>query len=240
MELIKNKMASTWYDVDRYNVDERVKRQCREALVSAPLNEVECNTTVAKNIGVFEPPRGCQTASQEKRSHVHAHHARNVDEVLSEKSYIDDKGPRVIHVVEDGIANNDYRKVVWTGRMQLVYMSLGPNETIDREMHDDEDQLLLVLRGDAGVTMYDTDDDMVGKTMLLRAGDTIIICYGTQHMVMAGKDGAKIMTTYSGTTHGKHTSQKVKPNAVEEKADERSMLFERAGLEFVSEVFVKK
>ena len=45
------------------------------------------------------------------------------------------------------IKNENYRKVVYTGKMQFVYMSLKPKDSIKLETHEEHDQFFRIEAG---------------------------------------------------------------------------------------------
>lgn len=54
----------------------------------------------------------------------------------------------VTNIEQDTRANEDYRRVVFTGRnAQLVLMTLRPGEEIGREVHNGHDQFIRVEAG---------------------------------------------------------------------------------------------
>jgi mannose-6-phosphate isomerase-like protein (cupin superfamily) len=54
----------------------------------------------------------------------------------------------VIHIERDTRLNEDFRRVIFTGRnLQLVLMTLAPGEEIGEETHPDHDQFLRVESG---------------------------------------------------------------------------------------------
>lgn len=74
-----------------------------------------------------------------------------------------DKGkqPWVLNIEKDTIANDNYRKVMWTGRyMQMVFMSLKPGEKIDLELHNDNDQFIRIEQGEARIRMGKSKENL--------------------------------------------------------------------------------
>lgn len=93
--------------------------------------------------------------------------------------------------------NSDFRHVLYTGKhMQLVLMSLGPNEEIGLETHDENDQF---FRFEAG-----TGRVLVGETeYTVSDGDTVIVPAGTPHNVIntSASDSLKLYTIYGPSHH---------------------------------------
>ena len=74
-----------------------------------------------------------------------------------------DKGkqPWVLDIEKDTIANDNYRKVMWTGKyMQMVFMSLKPGEKIDLELHNDHDQFIRIEQGEGRIQMGKSKDNL--------------------------------------------------------------------------------
>ena len=92
------------------------------------------------------------------------------------------------------IENEKYRHIVYTGKLQLVLMSLKPSEDIPWEIHQG-DQFIRVEQGIAKVIVgyhvqYLTDDDFV------------IIPPGKKHYVKnVGNNDLKLYAIYSPPEH---------------------------------------
>jgi len=50
--------------------------------------------------------------------------------------------PYYTNIEKVTIENTDFRRVLYTGKLQLVLMSLEPKEDIGQEVHDHVDQFL--------------------------------------------------------------------------------------------------
>jgi mannose-6-phosphate isomerase-like protein (cupin superfamily) len=102
--------------------------------------------------------------------------------------------------------NNNYRKVISTNsHLQLVLMSLKPNEDIGTEIHHNLDQFFRIEQG-------------IGKAIIenqeyeLKDGSVIIIPAGTKHNIInIGNESLKLYTIYSPPNHPKNTIQMEKP-----------------------------
>jgi mannose-6-phosphate isomerase-like protein (cupin superfamily) len=67
----------------------------------------------------------------------------------------------LLDIEEATIANNDFRRVLYTGEhLQLVAMSLAPGEEIGEEVHEDRDQFFRFEEGE-GVVMIDGKENKV-------------------------------------------------------------------------------
>lgn len=104
--------------------------------------------------------------------------------------------------------NEDYRRVVATGATsQLVLMTVQPGSRIDREVHDDTDQLIIVVEGVADVTLD-------GDTHRVQAGQLAYIPAGTTHEVRnTGGDALKLYTIYAPPEHPDGTVHATKDEA---------------------------
>lgn len=95
------------------------------------------------------------------------------------------------------LANNDFRKVVYTGKhTQLVLMSLLPGEEIGWETHPSNDQFFRFEKGQGRVVINKT-------TYTVRDGDVIIIPAGSGHNVINTSEDRplKLYTLYSPPHH---------------------------------------
>lgn len=109
----------------------------------------------------------------------------------------------------DTIANNAFRKVVSTGsNLQLVLMSLLPNEDIGMEAHQDVDQFFRIEEGEGEL------DTKEYGTYPLKAGSSILIKAGTYHNIIAGDNGLKLYTLYAPPNHRNNILQNTKQEAV--------------------------
>jgi mannose-6-phosphate isomerase-like protein (cupin superfamily) len=81
----------------------------------------------------------------------------------------------ISNIEKDTLENENFRKVVFTAdNMQLVLMSLEPNEDIGEETHDDVDQFIRVEAGN-GKAVLD------GEESEIMDGSVVIIPAGTSH-----------------------------------------------------------
>ncbi len=94
------------------------------------------------------------------------------------------------------IANTYYRKVVYTGKMQFVYMSLKPLDTIHMEVHKDHDQFFRIEAG--------TGEAIVnGQTYKLNDGIGLIVPAGAKHKIINTSDtqDLKLYSIYTPPEH---------------------------------------
>jgi len=132
----------------------------------------------------------------------------NEDEALvdnNEKGFVTD-------IEKDTKANNNFRKVLYTGKTsQLVLMSLKANEDIGEEIHKDIDQFFRIDDGDGVVVINDVEHE-------IKNGSAFVVPQGAKHNVIAGENGLKLYSIYSPPNHKDGTIHKTKEDA--EKAKE--------------------
>jgi mannose-6-phosphate isomerase-like protein (cupin superfamily) len=120
----------------------------------------------------------------------------------------------VTNIERDTLANEDYRRVLFTGpNTQLVLMTLRPGEEIGEETHEEHDQFIRVEAGD-GVVLLD------GKRTALADGSAVVIPAGTRHNVVntSKNEPLKLYTLYSPPEHPDGTVQHTKADETREKA----------------------
>ena len=99
-------------------------------------------------------------------------------------------------------ANNDFRREVLTNaHSQVVLMCLQPGEDIGEEIHADNDQLLMLVKGTGEVRLG-------GVVSAVRKGALISVPAGTRHnLVNTGEKPIRLYTVYAppetapGTVH---------------------------------------
>lgn len=109
---------------------------------------------------------------------------------------------------QQAIDNDNFRKVIETGEhTQVVVMSIPPDGEIGEEVHDDNDQLLLVVEGEARLLLGEEETEF-------EVGDAVLVPAGVNHNVMnAGNDSLKLITTYSPPHHADGTVHHTKADA---------------------------
>lgn len=118
----------------------------------------------------------------------------------------------VRNIEKETIKNDYFRQVLFTGKnLQLVVMSLNPNEEIGEEVHDDTDQFFRVDQGE-GLVVAD------GKEIKISDGDSVIITEGTKHNIIntSNSKKLKLYTIYSPPHHKDKTIHKTKADAEKE------------------------
>lgn len=94
------------------------------------------------------------------------------------------------------IENEYYREVVYTGKMQLVYMRIKPLDQIHKEVHPDHDQFFRIEKG--------TGEAIVnGQTYKLYDGVGLIIPAGAQHQIKntSETEDLKLNSIYTPPEH---------------------------------------
>lgn len=113
--------------------------------------------------------------------------------------------------IENETLENDYfRKVIFTAKnMQLVLMTLQPDEEIGTEIHEKVDQFFRIEQGEA---KFFIDK----KEFVARDGDAVIVPAGAKHNVVnVGLGPVKLYTIYSPPNHPDGTINKDKKEADE-------------------------
>lgn len=113
----------------------------------------------------------------------------------------------VANIEEKTIANEYFREVLYTdARVQLVVMSLLPNEDIGEEVHE-LDQFIRVERG-SGKAVLD------GVEHAITDGSAVIVPKGSRHNIINGDGSAmKLYTLYAPPNHKDGTIHKTKAEA---------------------------
>jgi mannose-6-phosphate isomerase-like protein (cupin superfamily) len=118
----------------------------------------------------------------------------------------------VRNIEKETIKNDYFRQVLFTAKnLQLVVMSLNPNEEIGEEIHDDTDQFFRIDQGE-GLVVAD------GKEIKISDGDSVIIPQGTKHNIIntSNSKKLKLYTIYSPPHHKDKTIHKTKAEAEKE------------------------
>lgn len=112
----------------------------------------------------------------------------------------------VTNIERDTLDNNDYRRVLYTGRhTQLVLMTLQPGEEIGRETHEEHDQFIRVESG-AGKVILNREEHR------LEDGVAVVIPAGVEHNVIntSATDPLRLYTLYSPPEHPDGTVHRTK------------------------------
>ena len=112
----------------------------------------------------------------------------------------------VTNIERDTLANQDYRRVLFTGRYtQLVLMTLQPGEEIGLEVHEDHDQFIRVEEG-AGKAILNDEEHALSDGMI------VVIPAGARHNVVNTSADAplRLYTLYSPPEHPDGTIHRTK------------------------------
>ncbi len=113
------------------------------------------------------------------------------------------------NIEQDSVANNDFRRVLYTAKsQQLVLMSLKPGEDIGEETHDDVDQFFRCEKGE-GKAILD------GIEHVITDGFVVVIPAGTKHNIIntSETEPLRLYTLYSPPQHEDKTVHKTKAEA---------------------------
>ncbi|HUC88443.1 MAG TPA: cupin domain-containing protein [Candidatus Paceibacterota bacterium] len=116
--------------------------------------------------------------------------------------------PYLGNIEEQTQANNDFRKVLFTGtRSQLVVMSIPPGGEVGDEVHIYSEQVLYFVSG-TGEAILD------GKTSPIVPGDIVVVVPGTEHNFKnTGIVPIKLWTVYAPPNHIDGTTEATKRDA---------------------------
>ena len=112
----------------------------------------------------------------------------------------------VTNIENDTLENDDYRRVLYTGRhTQLVLMTIQPGDEIGEEAHEGHDQFIRVESGE-GVALLD------GRKHPLSDGVAVVIPSGTLHNVIntSSDERLRLYTLYSPPEHPDGTVHRTK------------------------------
>ena len=115
----------------------------------------------------------------------------------------------VTNIEERAIANDYFREVLYTDeRVQLVVMSLLPQEEIGEEVHQ-LDQFIRVEKG-TGKAVLDGVEHTIGD------GSAVVVPKGTRHNIIntSTTDALKLYTLYAPPDHKDGLVNKTKADAI--------------------------
>ena len=113
------------------------------------------------------------------------------------------------------LENDNFREVLYTGgHLQLVLMSLLPNEEIGLEVHEENDQFFRFEKGHGKVVIDDNE-------YMVEDGSAIIVPAGAKHNVINTSDteGLKLYTIYAPAHHKDGVVRKTKKEALEDEPE---------------------
>lgn len=115
------------------------------------------------------------------------------------------------NIEQETLQNENFRKVVYTWtHMQLVVMSLQPQEEIGLEVHHHEDQFIRVEQGEGKAILWDQEHHIAHDIAL-------IIPAGMKHNVIntSTTETLKLYTIYAPSHHPENTIHVTKKEADE-------------------------
>ena len=121
-----------------------------------------------------------------------------------------------IDIEDASLKNDNYREVIYTGKFQLVLMSIPPNDDIPLEKHDNIDQFIRIEGGE-GKALIKTLNGF--KEIVLKDGDSITIPPQTYHKIIntSSSKSLKLYTIYSSPQHAPGLIQKLNPEKYDDK-----------------------
>ena len=118
----------------------------------------------------------------------------------SSRDLIYDMGnaPLVLDISRAAEENDDYRRVIWTGKhFQIVLMCIPVGGDIPFEMHEGNDQLIYVVSGHGEVEMGRLESRLDRRNEI-SGGSAVVIPSGTFHKVKnTGRAPLKLFTLYA-------------------------------------------
>jgi mannose-6-phosphate isomerase-like protein (cupin superfamily) len=113
------------------------------------------------------------------------------------------------NIEKDTLENESFRKVLYTGsNLQLVLMSLQPQEDIGEEIHSDVDQFFRFEKGNGKCVINEKEYEVTD-------GDVIIIPAGAKHNIInTGREELKLYTLYGPPKHKDKVEFKTKEEAL--------------------------
>ncbi len=120
--------------------------------------------------------------------------------------------PSVIAVSEVTANNDFFRRTIWTGEhLQMTIMSINVGDDIGLEVHNKNDQLLVIQKGQAKITMGQSQDSL--DEWNASAGEAIFVPAGVWHNIInSSQEVLKLYSVYAGPEHNPGTTNKDKPS----------------------------
>ena len=102
----------------------------------------------------------------------------------------------ITNLIKKTKENENFREVLFTGEQsQLVVMNIPPGGEIGKEKHPHVEQTLIILSGQAKVTL-DSKETAVGE------GDVIVVTPGVKHnLINTGSESLRLYTVYAPANH---------------------------------------
>lgn len=122
----------------------------------------------------------------------------------------------ITNIVKKTQENTNFRTVLYTGqKSQLVIMNIEVGGEIGQEKHDQVEQSIFVLQGEAKVILDGKDSKMI-------PGDVVVISPGIEHnLVNTGVEPLLIYSVYAPQNHLEGRIHKTKADAKKDEEDEK-------------------
>ncbi len=119
----------------------------------------------------------------------------------------------IVPIVKRALNNDAFRETVITGKeAQVVLMTIQPGEEIGAEVHDDHDQILILVEGNGQAVLS-------GEAREVATNDLVFVHAGIEHnFINTGSRPLKLYTVYAPPEHpaGTHHDNKAEADAYEE------------------------
>lgn len=114
----------------------------------------------------------------------------------------------IVSIVKATLANSAYRQTVITGKLsQVVLMTIQPGEEIGAEVHEDHDQILVLVEGRGQAVLQ-------GQAREVETNDLVFVHAGVEHnFINTGSRPLKLYTIYSPPEHPEGTRHETKAAA---------------------------
>jgi mannose-6-phosphate isomerase-like protein (cupin superfamily) len=118
----------------------------------------------------------------------------------------------IVPIVKRALNNDAFRDTVITGKeAQVVLMTLQPGEEIGAEVHDDHDQILILVEGNGQAVLS-------GQAREVGTNDLVFVHAGVEHnFINTGSRPLKLYTVYAPPEHpaGTHHDSKTEADEAE-------------------------
>jgi len=113
-----------------------------------------------------------------------------------------------LDIVELARGNDAFRREIATGRhSQVVVMTIPPGEEIGEEVHEGNDQLLVIVEGRCEAVLE-------GRTSQVGPNQLVLVQAGTRHnFVNTGPEPLRLVTVYAPPEHAPGTVHQTKAEA---------------------------
>jgi mannose-6-phosphate isomerase-like protein (cupin superfamily) len=113
-----------------------------------------------------------------------------------------------LDIIQLARSNDAFRREVATGEhSQVVVMTIPPGEEIGEEVHQENDQLLVFVDGQA-------DAVLDGETTRVTSNDLVLVPAGTVHnFINTGQTALRLVTVYAPPEHAPGTVHPTKAEA---------------------------